>query len=205
MLKILLLSCVVILSLCGCARQPEKPQKYAEAAQMVCPEQTRRVEITNSAYPEFYCVGMDGRVGTWLEYDANGHLRKRADYKADKLNGKWAAYHNEGGIETEGTMADGMREGEWTQYYVNGKPRSIKHYKNNQIHGAVKLYYQTGGLMAEGDYVEGYEEGPWKVYLEDGRLSRECRLDHGEEKHCNIYIKQDAESRAYHSKERGPL
>ena len=195
---------LIVVAISGCSQQPQ-PQKYAEAAKMVCPEQTRRVEMTNSAYPEFYCVGMTGRVGTWLEYDANAHLRTRAEFKDDKLNGTWESYHTDGTLELRGTMADDLRQGEWTQYYVNGKLRSIKHYKDNHIHGAVKLYYQTGGLMAEGEYVEDFEEGPWKVYLEDGRLARECRLEHGEEKECEIYIKQDTETRVYNSKERGPL
>ena len=194
-----ILPLIVVVAMSGCSQQPQKPQKYAEAAQMVCPEQTRRVEMTNSAYPEFYCVG------TWLEYDANAHLRKRAEYKADKLNGEWTAYHNDGSVETRGIMANDLREGEWTQYYVNGNIRSVKHYKDNMIHGQVKLYYQSGGLMAEGEYVDNLEEGPWKVYLEDGRLARECRLEHGEEKDCEIFIKQDTETRVYNSKERGPL
>ena len=103
-------------------------------------------------------------------------------------------------------MKDDARTGKWTQYYVNGKLRSIKHYENNEQHGTVELYYQTGTIMARGDYVNNFEEGPWQVFTPDGKLARECRMDHGEEKDCKIFIKEfQPTSKVYQSKERGAL
>lgn len=181
-------------------------QPFAEANAMVCPEQTQRIEVRESSYPEFYCVGFEGRVGTWLEYDERGRLRKRAHYQKDKMNGEWLAYHPNGMVETRGQMKDDSRTGVWLQYYINGQMRSEKTYHNNQLDGPLKLYYQDGKLMAEGSYVAGIEEGPWKVYTPEGELARECQLVHGEEKNCVVHLEDfKITTFEYESKERGPL
>ncbi len=191
----------------SCQNASQNTRKpFAEAETLECPLQSRRVEMTNSSYPEYYCVGMDGRIGTWLQFDVNGRLRIRTEYKNDKMEGQWIQYHSDGSVDTQGTVSNDMRIGEWKQFYVNGAPRSIKHYENNQLHGHVQLFYQEGGLMAEGDYVSDFEEGPWKVYTPEGELARECRMVHGEEKDCVIHLK-DFQPTTYHynSKERGAL
>lgn len=196
--------CVVVGCQKGQANQEAEP--FKEVRDLKCPDHTRRVEVTNTSYPEYYCVGMDGRTGLWLEFDVNGRLRTRANYVKDKLNGAWTSYHPNGQIDTEGLMENDVRTGKWTQYYVNGKLRSVKHYENNRLHGGVELYYNTGTIMASGDYVNDYEEGPWKVYTPKGELARECRLEHGEEKECQIFIKDfQPTSKFYPSKERGAL
>lgn len=181
-------------------------RSFAEAETMVCPENTQRIEVRESSYPEFYCVGFEGRMGPWLEFDERGRLRKRAEYQKDKMNGEWMAFHTNGTIETRGQMLNDERVGVWTQYFVNGKLRSEKTYANNQLNGPMKLFYQEGGLMAEGGYVDGIEEGTWKVYTEKGELARECKLVHGEEKDCIIHVEDfKITSFEYESKERGPL
>ena len=191
----------------GCQQNAVKQfEPFAEARAMVCPDKTQRIEVRESSYPEFYCVGFKGRTGPWLEFDAEGRLRKRAEYLNDKMNGEWFAYHPNGMIETRGQMKDDMRVGLWTQYYINGQMRSEKNYANNQQDGPLKLYYQDGKLMADGAYVAGIEEGPWHVYTPEGKLARECRLVHGEEKDCIIHDKDfQITTFTYESKERGPL
>lgn len=162
---------------------------FAEGLQLACPENTKRVEKRDSSYPEFYCVGPEGRVGTWLEYDAYGRLRTRATFENDKMSGEWIQYHPNGQIDLRGMMVDNKRDGEWKQWYVDGKLRSIKRYAQNVLNGRVELFYLNGAKMAEGDFVDDFEEGPWKVYTPEGKLARECRMEHGEEKDCVVHIK----------------
>ena len=171
----------------GNAKKAHKP--FAEGDALACPESTERVEMKGSSYPKYYCVGRDGRTGPWLEFDVNGRLRTRATYVRDKLNGAWTQYHSDGSVETKGQMKDDMRTGMWEQFYVNGKPRSVKNYADNHLDGRVVLFYQEGGIMAEGEYRNDFEEGPWKVYTPDGRLARECRMEHGKEEDCTIHLK----------------
>lgn len=162
---------------------------FAEGLKLQCPENTKRVEKRDSSYPEFYCVGAEGRVGPWLEYDAYGRIRTRAMFVKDKMTGEWIQYHPNGQIDLKGEMIENKRNGEWKQWYVDGKIRSVKHYEMNVLNGHVELYYLNGTKMAEGDFVNDFEEGPWKVYTNDGRLARECRMDHGEEKDCIVHVK----------------
>lgn len=197
-----------IFLICGCSKEVNHTgrEPFLEGKSLVCPPNTQRAEVTNTSYPEYYCVGLDGRVGTWLEFDVNGRLRTRAEYKNDKLNGPWLHYHPDGSVETQGQMLDDMRIGEWKQFYINGAIRSIKNYKENRQSGSIQLFYQTGGIMAEGTFLEDYEEGPWKVYTPEGKLARECNMVHGEEKDCRIYIKDfQISTYSYNSKERGAL
>jgi antitoxin component YwqK of YwqJK toxin-antitoxin module len=200
------LCALTLTPICGCQKVTPERIPFAEGKSLVCPENTRRVEVTNTSYPEYYCIGDHGRTGEWLEFDVNGRLRTRAEYHNDKLNGKWTLYHADGSVDTQGQTVDGKRTGEWKQWYVNGNLRSIKHYDNNRLHGNVELYYQTGTLMAKGDYVDEFEEGPWQVFTPEGKLARECRMQRGEEKDCVIHIEDfQITSKKYNSKERGPL
>jgi len=162
---------------------------FAEGKNLVCPEKTKRVEKMDSNYPEFFCVGFEGRQGPWLEYDAYGRIIKRAAFDHDKFSGDWIQYHTNGAIETKGQMDNNNRVGEWTQWYIDGSRRSVKHYSNNEIHGRVELYYLNGTLMAEGEYVHDLEEGTWKVYTPEGELARECNMVHGEEGECIVHKK----------------
>ncbi len=192
----------------GCSKTPEPSghQPFSEAASLICPENTKRIEDKTSSYPEYYCVGENGKQGTWLQFDVNGRLRIRTQYVDDHQNGIWTQYHADGSTDTVGQMKDDMRIGEWKQYYVNGKPRSIKHYEASQLTGRVELFYQEGSLMAEGDYQADFEEGPWKVYTPEGKLARECRMEHGMEKDCVIHIKDFQPSTfRYNSKDLGAL
>lgn len=191
----------------GCQKQPETTREpFAEAKSLVCPQNTRKIEVTNTSYPEYYCVGTEGRTGTWLEFDVNGRIRTRAEYRNDKMNGSWLHYHPDGSVETKGQMVDDKRTGEWIQFYVNGAVRSRKTYEDNHQSGPMKLFYQTGELMAEGRFEGDFEEGSWKVYTPKGELARECNMVHGEEKDCIIHIKDFQPSTyKYNSKGKGAL
>ena len=190
----------------GCRQGTADYRPFAAAEEMVCPDGAQRVEVRESSYPEFYCVGEEGRVGPWLEFDENGRLRKRAEYSHDKMNGSWEAYHPNGLVETRGQMSDDKRTGVWVQYYVNGSLRSEKNYADNQLEGPIKLYYQDGRLMADGGFSAGIEEGKWRVYTPEGKLAKECDLVHGEEKNCVVHEEGfKASTYVYESRELGPL
>ena len=203
--KTLIFSTSALLTvLSACQKQDRIP--FEEGKTLVCPQNTRKAVITNTSYPEYYCVGTSGRMGPWLEFDVNGRIRTRTQYVDDHIEGEWTHYHPDGTVETKGQIKKDMRIGEWTQFYINGAPRSIKTYVDNHQTGPVKLYYQTGSLMAEGSFVEDFEEGPWKVYTPKGELARECQMVHGEETNCIIHLK-DFQPSTYHynSKENGAL
>lgn len=198
------LSCAVS-CLPACNSVPVR-RPFAEAETLACPKQTQRIEEKDSSYPKFYCVGLEGREGPYLEFDAHGNIKTKSQYHKDQLNGEWTSYHPDGAVDVTGNIQNGIRNGLWTQKYVNGNLRSEKHYKNDTLDGMVKLYYQTGVLMAQGNYRDGFEEGPWQVFTPEGKLARECVMVHGKETDCKIHVKDfNVESRSYNSGELGPL
>jgi antitoxin component YwqK of YwqJK toxin-antitoxin module len=60
-------------------------------------------------------------------------------------DGRFAEYHPNGIIMSEGIYVNGLEEGEWRDYYANGR------------------------LAAVGLYINGKEEGVWRFWDESGR------------------------------------
>jgi hypothetical protein len=72
-------------------------------------------------------------------------------------HGRFAMFHNNGTIATEGEYRDGLEEGVWRDYYENGQ------------------------LAAEGVYCNGKEEGYWRFWARDGTEQPAVEYMGGEE------------------------
>jgi uncharacterized protein YdhG (YjbR/CyaY superfamily) len=79
-----------------------------------------KVDQINSSYPK--------KSGEFLEFYANGVLKTRGKYKADKLHGDWKWFRKSGVIMRSGTFKDGVQVGVWTTYDAKGKS-----YKQTQM------------------------------------------------------------------------
>lgn len=79
-----------------------------------------KVDQINSSYPK--------KSGEFLEFYANGVLKTRGKYKADKLHGDWKWFRKSGVIMRSGTFKDGVQVGIWTTYDAKGKS-----YKQTQM------------------------------------------------------------------------
>jgi uncharacterized protein YdhG (YjbR/CyaY superfamily) len=79
-----------------------------------------KINQINSSYPK--------KSGEFLEFYANGVLKARGKYKADKLHGDWKWFRKSGVIMRSGTFKDGVQVGIWTTYDAKGKS-----YKQTQM------------------------------------------------------------------------
>jgi len=79
-----------------------------------------KIDQINSSYPK--------KSGEYLEFYANGVLKARGKYKADKLHGDWKWFRKSGVIMRSGTFKDGVQVGIWTTYDAKGKS-----YKQTQM------------------------------------------------------------------------
>lgn len=79
-----------------------------------------KIDQINSSYPK--------KSGEFLEFYANGVLKARGKYKADKLHGDWKWFRKSGVIMRSGTFKDGVQVGIWTTYDAKGKS-----YKQTQM------------------------------------------------------------------------
>ena len=62
---------------------------------------------------------------------ANGSLRMKGVYSDEQLtqaNGTFSYYHDNGRLESEGRIMNGLKTGVWTRYDRNGNPKSEKIY-----------------------------------------------------------------------------
>jgi len=79
-----------------------------------------KINQINSSYPK--------KSGEFLEFYANGVLKARGKYKADKLHGDWKWFRKSGVIMRSGSFKDGVQVGIWTTYDAKGKS-----YKQTQM------------------------------------------------------------------------
>ena len=74
----------------------------------------RGVEMISGTY------NMGKRNGKFTYRNANGGVIKVEYYKNDKPDGKWQEFYDFGGLQTETTYRDGMKEGKFTRYDQRG-------------------------------------------------------------------------------------
>jgi len=71
-----------------------------------------KVNQINSSYPK--------KSGEFLEFYANGVLKARGKYKADKLHGDWKWFRKSGVIMRSGSFKNGEKVGTWITYDTKG-------------------------------------------------------------------------------------
>lgn len=84
------------------------------------------------------------KVGEWKSYYVDKKLKEVANYKWDKLDGKYVSYWHDGAIKKDGRYIVDKRIGAWQLFYENGKPLA-------------NLIYDENGKRIEGSYFD--EEG----------------------------------------------
>jgi antitoxin component YwqK of YwqJK toxin-antitoxin module len=93
--------------------------------------------------------------GTYLEFNARGHITLRATYKNNKLDGPWAAY-SFGRVEKQASYKNGELDGTYLEY--NRKTGDLQkeiHYKNGKPHGAYRFFDENGNVVLEYEYRNG--------------------------------------------------
>ena len=70
-------------------------------------------------------------------------------------HGPFVAYHEDGGIASEGQYVDGAEEGLWRDYHENGT------------------------LAAEGEYRSAKEHGEWQFWNADGTVEKKINYADG--------------------------
>jgi len=71
-----------------------------------------KINQINSSYPK--------KSGEFLEFYANGVLKAKGKYKADKLHGDWKWFRKSGVIMRSGSFKNGEQVGTWITYDTKG-------------------------------------------------------------------------------------
>ena len=100
-------------------------------------------------------------------------------------NGHYQNYHENGQLESEGAVLNGLPQGDWTRWYANGNKMENGTYVNDLFvvnnswkpdgsqmvwngSGEYTLYHNNGAIESFGWMENGLREGLWTYNAEDG-------------------------------------
>lgn len=118
----------------------------------------------------------DVEVG-W-DFDEKGRKRVRVELVrgADGSwvrEGEFASWHANGHPMSVGPMRADREEGLWHRYHENGRLKKRLTFAAGQIHGRYESWYANGQKSSEGEFERGEPVGTWTVWHEDGSLDVE--------------------------------
>lgn len=101
-------------------------------------------------------------------------------------SGKFVNYYQNGQIEQEGSLKNGLLDRNYTSYYPNGQMRVQSSYKIGVPHGKLTAFYENGEKKCELNYKDGNFDGnnivyatffnpKYEVIFKDGRIIKELR------------------------------
>ena len=90
-------------------------------------------------------------------------------YKGVPFNGIGLSYFENGQLQHEINLKDGINDGSSTGWYENGQIESTGNYKDGKEDGIHKYYESDGTLSSKTNYKNGLKNGLWKSY-DNGRL-----------------------------------
>ena len=79
-------------------------------------------------------------------------------------------FHENGRIQTRGTLLNGLRQGVWNTYREDGLPWSRVTYKAGIKEGLFRTWHVDGKPHIEGQHTGGTPSGKWRFYSTEGDL-----------------------------------
>ena len=119
-------------------------------------------------------------AGVTLDYDENGQLQQRSNYKDGKSEGFSEKYYNNGQLEWRANFKDGKLDGLWEKFYENGQLEEKRNYKNGKIDGLYEVFYENGQLEWRANYKDGKLDGLFEWFDENGNLTKTKEYKNGE-------------------------
>ena len=91
-------------------------------------------------------------------------------------NNKKTNYYENGQIESEGFIKDGMKQGEWIYFEQNGDTLQILNYLLDSLNGK-SFYYENNKLKSVETYKNGIEHGENIFYYESGQVESKGQIE----------------------------
>ena len=145
MKKLLILTCLLILSSCA----KEIPSEQLVKRQGVFYEINTTTPFT----------------GNTVGYHKNGQLKSKANYKNGERDGLWESYYENGELEFKGYYKNGKYDGFWESYYENGELEFKGNYNDGEKDGLWEEYLASYPLKSnKGNYKDGKKNGLWELH-----------------------------------------
>jgi len=117
-------------------------------------------------------VKYDEKIGNLFEAEKiNDDLLLKE--KGELFNGKLELVYDDGSIQSEGIVENGLKEGVWKTYSKTGLLESTEEIKKGKLDGKYREFYENGNLKLEIDFVKGKQDGKFKLFYETGELQIE--------------------------------
>ena len=122
-----------------------------------CKHETKIMKETYpDGSPKWECVykGKDAsgellRETTWYPHKK---IQMAGEYKANKRDGKWIYYYENGNVWSEGFFKNGKSDGKRTTHFENGKIYYEGYYQEDRRVGVWTFYNEKGTLVKRVDY-----------------------------------------------------
>ena len=164
----------------------------------------------NTELPHFIIqyVG-DKRDGLFIEFDKQGNITKKTEYKNDLMDGTYYRFKNAVLMERVGYQ-EGKKSGESVIYYEKGTIMETSNYKDGQrdgitiwyankdksqgemvakytyqagkFEGLQETYYESGAVKTQKMFTGNVQNGSAYEFYEDGSLKSEANFKNGEQK-----------------------
>lgn len=119
------------------------------------------VERDGILYEKFSNQPYSGAVtGRWV-----------AKVKDGVVDGELLTYHENGQLDSQHTLVNGLHEGEFREFHENGSLEYLIDYKNGEAHGSYQRYDENGELQEIAWFTDGKMDGETRYY--DGGYLRE--------------------------------
>ncbi|NCA75944.1 MAG: toxin-antitoxin system YwqK family antitoxin [Alphaproteobacteria bacterium] len=126
------------------------------------------------------CYLTEKKDGIWKffnEYD--GGLVSEETYQNGIREGATKIFYPDGGVSETFSYKNGLKSGLWEQFYLDGKLKLRGAYLNGEKQGALTIFYNSGQAMISGHYLSGHQDGIWNYYTEKGELTKQEQYDKG--------------------------
>ncbi|HET9934676.1 MAG TPA: hypothetical protein VFQ35_28420, partial [Polyangiaceae bacterium] len=132
----------------------------------------RETKFDNGQVKETFSVTKDKsgnyvKDGSYARFHQSGQKAEEGTYKADKIDGHWQEWDEQGKLTLDLHFADGKREGAYAKYR-NGSPRIVGNYSQDKLSGPFKFI--DDGSVITGEMARGVPEGPWTLTDASGKL-----------------------------------
>ncbi len=129
----------------------------------------------NTELPHFIIQYSEGKKnGLFLEFNKDGYIIKKVDYKNDLIDGAYCEWGRNGRLLSKQEYKAGQLDGRTVICYDNGFIQEESEYKEGKKHGVTVWYSYADKMQGTKavmyTYVNGQFEGPQEVYYENGYL-----------------------------------
>jgi antitoxin component YwqK of YwqJK toxin-antitoxin module len=114
-------------------------------------------------------------------------------------HGPSRTYYDDGGVWTEETFRDGVREGTFVEYHRNGRKAREGGYARGEREGRWTIWYESGVVEEESGWSAGVRDGAFASYSPSGKRKASGRHCGGPQ--CGRWLTFDEEGREIGSAE----